>query len=77
MTSKKTKLDCLTCLQKGTQCENLVGLYKLEKRIRELRVIVASRVLRCPLNGLSYELTPLTPIVLGKPGNDADKGTES
>ena len=54
----KAKLNCLTCLQNGTQCENLVGLYKLDKITTELRLDVVSRVLRCPKNGLHYELTP-------------------
>lgn len=52
------RLDCLACLRNETPCENLVGLYKLDRMAKGLNVI--GYTLTCPKNGLCYELKPRT-----------------
>ena len=53
---KKKGLDCQTCLQNEIPCENLIGLYKLDQLTEGLDVTM--RLLKCPKNGLQYELKP-------------------
>ena len=50
------ELDCLTCLQNETPCENLISLYKLDQLVQGLDI--TRHALRCSKNGRYYELTP-------------------